>query len=384
METLFWTLLGLIIYCYFGYPLLLTIWAAIFPKPVKKGNAWPLVSVVVAVWNEADVIEDKIKNFLALDYPRAKLEILIGSDGSSDSTNSIVQNFTDSRVRFFEYGTRRGKMAVLNDLAVQAHGEIILFTDARQNLAEDALHQLVGNFNDAAVGCVSGELVLSQKSEGTAQGINMYWTYEKFLRKHESRLHSMLGATGAIYAIRKNLYEKIPSHFVLDDMYVPFKIIEKGYRAIFDETAQAFDQVANSPKEEYRRKVRTLYGNFQIFAAFGNLFNPLSSPMAIQLFSHKFLRVMVPLLMIALFVINFALMNERLYFNLFILQIIFYAMAMMGSLARNQKHGILKTISRVCYVPYVFCLLNFSALMGLVKFLLAKQDVTWKKARDKK
>jgi len=380
MEILFWLFLFLIVYCYFGYPLLLIFLARSFEKPVHKSAFAPSVSIIVSAWNEEDVIEAKIKNLLSLDYP--DFEILIGSDGSNDRTNTIVKNISDHRIRFFDYQQRRGKMAVLNDLVAQARHEFILFTDARQSLSADALKQLMANFHDSKVGCVSGELMLSQKCEGTAQGINAYWNYEKFLRKQESRLHSMLGATGAVYAIRKSLYVPIPTHLVLDDMFVPLHIIGKGYRAIFDETAHAFDEVAHNPKEEYRRKARTLYGNFQIFKAFIRMFNPFISPIAFQFFSHKFLRVMVPILMIMVFMVNIILVGQFPYNYLFAAQIIFYLMALIGGLARGQKHGIFKPVLGVCFIPYVFCLLNFSALVGLFRFIINKQEVTWRKARS--
>ena len=168
----------------------------------------------------------------------------------------------------------------------------------------------------------------------------------------------------------------------MDDMFVPFKIIQKGYRAVLDTSAKAYDEVADSPREEHRRKARTLFGNYQIFWMFRGMFNPFKSPVAVQLFSHKFLRVMVPFFMIAVFFINWGLIGHGLYEVLFVLQAVFYIMALMGALARHQKYGILKLVSKLCYVPYVFCLLNFSALAGFFRFVGSKQEITWEKARD--
>jgi len=187
-------------------------------------------------------------------------------------------------------------MAVINDLVALARHDVIVFTDARQTFEHDAICQLAANFSDTKVGCVSGELIfLTDPSVGsTGKGVDLYWRYEKFMRNLESRIHSMLGATGAIYAVRKNLFTPIPSMIVLDDVFVPMRIVGQGYRAIFDGTAKAYDRVADSPKEEYRRKARTLFGNFQLFGMLSSLFNPFKSPVAIQFFSHKLLRVMVP------------------------------------------------------------------------------------------
>ncbi len=383
MKTIFWILLFLIIYCYFGYPLILSGMAQWRAKPVRKSAFEPTVSIVLSLHNEEDVIEGKIKNFLALDYPPDRIEILIGSDGSTDQTNDIVKRFMNSRIHLFERDQRMGKSITINDLVQKAKNEIIVFTDARQIFAKDAVRQLVNNFADSTIGCVSGELIFFKKEGGTAQGINLYWKYEKLIRKNESQIHSMLGATGAIYAIRRELFTQVPERVVLDDMYIPLKVIQRAYRAIFDEEAKAYDQVADSPREEHRRKARTLYGNYQIFFLFSGMFIPLKSPIAIQLFSHKFLRVVIPFFLIVIFFINWALKDEPIFAKFFFLQIFFYLMAMLGALARNQKYGILRLVSKVCFVPYVFCLLNFSALIGFLRFLGAKQEITWEKARGK-
>jgi cellulose synthase/poly-beta-1,6-N-acetylglucosamine synthase-like glycosyltransferase len=388
MVIIFWSLLLLIVYCYFGYPLLLKVFSRLLRRDVQSGEYEPAVSVVLSVWNEEDVIRQKIKNLLSLDYPPEKIEILIGSDGSNDQTNGIVRQFIDPRIRLIENPRREGKMATLNNLVSLAKHEIIVFTDARQTFEKDVIKVLAGNFHDPRIGCVSGELIFFEKDGATAKGINLYWNYEKFIRLAESQIHSMLGATGAIYAIRRELFENIPEQIVLDDMFVPFKIIQKGYRAIFDPSARAFDDVADSPREEHRRKARTLFGNYQIFWMFRRMFNPLTSPIAIQLFSHKFLRVLVPFFLIGLFLINGIIIRRGVlqyaplfYVFTFFAQILFYAMAMIGGLARYQKHGILKAVSKACYIPYVFCLLNFSALVGFMRFIGSKQEAQWEKAR---
>jgi len=384
IPVLFWFLISLVIYCYLGYPVLLSFIAGLKHRPVKKAVREPSVSVVLSVYNEEDVIERKVRNLLALDYPPAKMEIIIGSDGSSDKTNEMVKKFDDKRIRFEDNPQRRGKMAVLNELVNMAQGEIVVFADARQDFAVNAVKELVANFADPQIGCVSGELIFTPRQDtqgATAKGVNMYWNYEKFLRKQESRIHSMLGATGAIYAIRRELFTEIPPQVILDDMFVPLKIIQKGYRAILDESAQAFDDAADSPREEYRRKARTLSGNYQIFAMFPGMFDPFRSPIALQLFSHKLLRVLAPFLLIAVFLINTLLAGEGFYRGVLFAQIVFYGMALTGALARHQKYGILRLVSRMCYIPYVFCLLNFSALVGFLRFAGARQESAWEKAK---
>lgn len=381
MIFLFWLSIGLVVYCYAGYPVLISIFARFFPKPVAKKKIKADVSILISVWNEEDVIERKIKNLLSLQYPSGNFEILIGSDGSTDRTNEIVRGINHPAVRLVENPERRGKVSTVSDLIGKARYDIVLFTDARQSFAPDAVSELTANFSDPQVGCASGELVFAGAEGGTARGINLYWNYEKFIRAQESRVHSMLGATGAIYAIRRELFPALPQDIVLDDMYIPLQIVLKGYRAIFDDAAKAFDEVAASAGEEHRRKARTLYGNYQIFFMLPQMFVPFQSPVAFQLFSHKFLRVVVPILLIFIFVANMFFLTQNSCRIIWFLQVLFYGMALAGAAVRNQQGGILKIVSRVCYVPYVFCLLNFSALSGLSRFLTARQDVKWEKAR---
>ncbi len=381
MKIIFWSLIFLTLYCYIGYPLFLGLIARLHPRFVRKSDFTPTVSVVLSVYNEEYVIEGKIKNLLSLDYPADRLEIVIGSDGSTDKTNEIIKKFTNSRITLLASDAQRGKMATINEIARHAKNEIIVFTDARQTFEKTAVSELVRNFSDPKVGCVSGELMLSQEKSTTAKGLNLYWNYEKLIRTYESEIHSMIGATGAIYAIRRELYTDAPPHVVLDDVYIPLKIVLKGFRAVFDHAAKAYDRVNESPYEEHQRKARTLFGNYQIFFMIPDSFNPFKSPIAIQIFSHKLLRVLIPFFLMAVFLINMTLASERLYQAIFFLQLIFYIMAIIGFLARYANHGIVKCISRICAVPYVFCLLNFSALTGFFRFLCARQDAAWKKAR---
>ena len=382
MTILFWALFFSIIYCYFIYPFIIFLLARLKSAPVRKACIEPTVSIVISLYNEEDVIGAKINNLLEMDYPTEKVEILIGSDGSTDRTHDIVRQFSDKRINLFINPIRRGKMATINELVPRAKNEIIFFTDARQIMDIDAVRKLVTNFADPQIGCASGELIFVTRDGGTSKGVNFYWNYEKFIRCQESRVYSMLGATGAIYAIRKKLFVPGPANIVLDDMYIPFKIIQQGYRAVFDDSTHAYDEAAGDPREEYQRKTRTIYGNYQMFSIFPGMFNPFKSPIAWPLFSHKFLRVIIPFFLIALFFINFMLSFKPVFYFLWKLQIVFYLMALAGHLSRNNNKGLFKFVSKVCCVPYVFCLLNFSAFVGFCRFILAKQQSTWQKARD--
>lgn len=211
---------------------------------------------------------------------------------------------------------------------------------------------------------------------GVSKGMDAYWRYEKFLRKHESVSGSMLGATGAIYAIRHRLYSELPMDVLVDDMYIPLAIVRKGYRAVFDPEAKAYDLPSQKGREELKRKVRTLAGNYQIFRSFPDLFVPLKSPVAWQFFSHKFLRLMVPYLLVILFLLNAAMLGHFFYGMLFILQIAFYALA--GTEWLLARFGYRR--KGLGYLPYMFCLLNYSALMGLVRYLQKEKRAAWEKA----
>ncbi len=383
MTFLFWLSLSLLIYTYIGYPVLIFFLGRVVPRYVDKGEIEPAVSVIISAWNEEAVIARRIKNLLSIvDYPADKIEILVGSDGSDDGTVAALRAFTDPRLRVFAFETRRGKMAVLNDLVPHAAGEILIFADCRQTFAINAVRKLVANFHDPEVGCVSGELLFNQKGSGTSKGVNLYWDYEKFIRQHESLFHSMAGATGAIYALRRELFSPIPADLVLDDMYVPLRAVLAGYRTVFERRAHAFDEVADNPGEESRRKARTLYGNYQIFWRMPELFVPWVSPVAFQLFSHKFLRVAAPFFLAAIFVSNLVLAAASGFFlMMFLTQILFYTLACLGSLCHGAKHGPLKILKNLGFVPYAFCLLNFSALWGFMRFVGRRQRVTWQKAK---
>jgi cellulose synthase/poly-beta-1,6-N-acetylglucosamine synthase-like glycosyltransferase len=282
----------------------------------------------------------------------------------------------DPRVKFFPQASRRGKPAVLNALIKQAQGDILVFVDARQELEKNAIAELVSNFFDPRVGSVSGQLVFRKKDGAgkAASGVGLYWRYEKFLRSCESRAGSMLGATGALYAVKRALCPPLPADIILDDVFIPMTIVQKGYRAIYDETAIIYDDVASNPKGEFARKTRTLAGNFQLFYYLRRLFNPLRGMVSWQFFSHKVLRLMVPFLLASLLVSNLFLLKEAPYFLIFVLQLVFYGLATAGY--------VFKRSNRLTDVPVMFCVMNAAAVIGLIRFLMHKQMVQWEKAGD--
>ncbi|MBI4436476.1 MAG: glycosyltransferase family 2 protein [Candidatus Omnitrophica bacterium] len=371
MTFLFWVSATILFYIYLGYPLLLWIWAKYFPCPVRASEHLPSVSVLLSAFNEEKVIAKKMENLLSLDYPEDKLEIFVGSDGSTDNTASILAQYEGERVGLVVLNERGGKPRMLNGLAEQARGEILVFTDARQKIDRQAIRHLVRNFSDPAVGCVSGELVLEGTNGSVAKGLGFYWNYEKFIRGHESQAGSVIGATGALYAIRRLLYHPMPEETILDDLYLPMKVVSQGYRTLFEGRAWVYDDVSSTPRQEYERKVRTLAGNYQSFVQFSSMLNPFRSRVALQFISHKLLRVLAPFFLIALFLSDFFLLHEPLYRIFFMLQIAFYGCATLGAVAPQKAR-------RLFSQPYVFCLLNVSALVGLYRYLSRQQQVTWK------
>ena len=376
MKTLFWLSLLIILYTYIGYPLLIYILSRFYKKPLRGKYLYPNISILISAYNEERQIENKIRSLLSIDYPEQRIEVLIGSDGSDDKTDEIISKYTNDRIRLFRQEKRQGKPNMLNRLVKEAKGEILVFTDARQRLDINALKELVKHFSDPKVGSVSAALFYENETgeTKTGEGIGMYWEYEKFIRKSESRMGSMLGATGALYAIRKELFPQLPNDLLLDDIYIPMKIVSRGYRAIFDKKAKVFDRIFQSPKDEFLRRVRTLAGNYQLFFYLRELFNPLKGKVSWQFFSHKFLRLVVPFLLMLIFISN-AFILHNLFFKIFFsLQIIFYSLAILGL--------ILKHKNTLVDVPYMFCVMNCAAIVGLYKLLTRKQNVLWQKAGE--
>lgn len=377
---IFWLSLITLLYIYFGYPLYVFIKSTVSSGRIDKDiNYKPSVSVIFSAYNEERLIQKKIDNLLNSAYPADKLEILVGSDGSTDGTNKILSQILNSRVKPFIFPERRGKVNVLNKLAPKAKGDILVFCDTRQVFDADAISNLAVNFNDKKIGCVSGNLLFldSSKDNGMSKGAWVYLKYERFIRNCESAAHSMVGAAGAIYAIRKDLYSPPPKDTILDDVYIPLSIVRRGFRSIFDSTAKAYDMPASTSMVEYRRKARTLAGNYQIFSMFGDLFIPFKSPVSLQLISHKLLRVLAPFFMVALLISNIFIVSKDYYGLFLISQVFFYVLAMVGAITYKNKNK--KLFIRFASTIYVFCLMNFTALVGLYRYIFKKQDIAWER-----
>lgn len=377
--AIFWASLLLLLYAYLGYPALIGAWALLRPRPTHARAILPTVTIVVVAHNEAGRIGARIENLKALDYPKESLEILIVSDGSTDATAVRARAGEPAGMRAIAFPVRRGKPAVLNEIVPRSRGDIVVLADARQRFDPGAVRTLVAHFADPEVGAVSGDLILTDDGSGTAagQGVGAYRRYESFVRLCESRIGSTVGATGAIYAIRRNLFVRLPEDTILDDVLLPMQIARRGYRVLFEPAARAFDRAPASAREEFGRKARTLAGNFQLFSRERWLLSPLGNRLWLQTVSHKGLRLLGPGLLLAAFASNLALLDRPGYRLALLGQATFYAGALLGGLLRGTGR-----VRSLLSLPYTFCLVNGAALVGAFRFLAARQRVTWDKVSE--
>ena len=243
MKWVFWGSAAILAYTYFGYAGWLWLRRRYRPRPVQAAACTPSLSIVMIVRNEAAVLDRKLRNLLALNYPPDLCEIIVFPDGSTDATNDMLREASiDPRVRIILATEARGKGVGLNQAIAIAHGEIVVFTDARQMIEPDALHLLAQNFADPTVGCASGELMLGDPSSGeTIRGMGLYWRIEKTIREMESASGSVVGATGALYAVRRSLLVPVPQGTILDDVYIPMHVVRQGARVLFVPNARAWD-----------------------------------------------------------------------------------------------------------------------------------------------
>jgi cellulose synthase/poly-beta-1,6-N-acetylglucosamine synthase-like glycosyltransferase len=355
-----------VLYTYLGYPALLAVLARIRRPAVRTiAGPWPSVSIVVAVHNEAAAIRARITDCLRLAYP-GSLEVVVVSDGSTDATDRLLAEEAarhPGRVRWGVFQGRVGKSEALNRGVAMASGEIIVFTDARQRFDPAAVLQLVANFEDPSVGAVSGELLLEEPAQARHAG-GLYWRLEKWIRKAESRLDSVVGATGAIYAIRRSLYIPLPPGTILDDVLTPMRIALRGYRVLFEERAVATDVATERMDQEFHRKVRTLAGNYQLMWLLPALLLPWRNRLWWQYVSHKVCRLAAPFCLIALMIASTVLSTvSALYAALFLAQLIAYGLAFAGWLLDGRR------ASRFTTVPLTFVMLNAAAVVALVQFL---------------
>jgi poly-beta-1,6-N-acetyl-D-glucosamine synthase len=370
MKWAFWLSAGLVAYSYAGYPLWLWLRAQFRPWPVRRGAIEPKVSILMVVRNEEPVLRDKLRNLLELDYPPERCEIVVVSDGSTDGTEAILAEQTASgRVQLVVNKASGGKALGLNDAVRRAHGDVLVFTDARQKIEPGAVRLLMENFADPEVGAVSGELMLGDPANGeTSRGMGLYWRTEKMVRELEAASGSVVGATGALYAIRRELAVEVPADTILDDVFIPMNVARKGFRVVFDARARAWDRPDLGAEREFGRKVRTLTGNYQLLDLAPWLLGK-ENPLRFEFVSHKLMRLVVPFLLIGIFVTGWFLLGP-VYRAISWAQTGFYALSLLASV--KWKMG---PVSRLCDFAYTFVALNAAAAVAFANFLTGNMKV---------
>jgi cellulose synthase/poly-beta-1,6-N-acetylglucosamine synthase-like glycosyltransferase len=380
VKCLFWSSLLLIAYTYVAYPVLLWVACRLrrlmerTPAADASPVEWPAVTMLVAAHNEAGVIREKIANCLAVDYPADRFRVVIASDGSVDGTNEIVAACSDPRIQLIAYSQRRGKIATLNATIPALEDEILVMSDANTMYAPDAVRALVRHFADRRVGCVCGELVL-ESPDGGGSGEGLYWKYETLLKRMESKLGFLLGATGGIFAMRKSLFRPLPTSTIVEDFVTAMKILEDGHRVCYEPGARATETTAPSMRDEMRRKSRIGAGGFQAIGMTAAMLNPLRGMPALGYWSHKIVRWFVPFLMLGALLANVALATEPIYALFLVAQALAYAIGVQGLLPRPMDHRLVRPVR-------YFFMMNLALFIGFFRFLRGTQRVTWERARS--
>lgn len=385
---LFWIFLGLIVYTYLGYPLLLALLA-----PLGNGTNYPkteppAVTLLIAAYNEGTVIQKKLENSLALDYPPERLQIVVAADGSDDNTVEIVKRYAGRGVQLSYDPRRRGKMAAINRAMKHARSEIVVFTDANNLYAKDTIAELVAPFSNPKVGAVAGAKMITESGDVLSKSEGLYWKYESFIKEKETKLGTCTGVSGEVFALRRALFEPPPEKVINDDFYLAMSVISKGYQIHYAPEARSYESVSFSAQDEVERRSRIIAGRYQFLALASDLL-PWRKPAVLwRVFSHKICRLLVPWAMIAVFFANLAaviwpldaggyrLLYLSFPFNWALLgaQIVFYLAAWLGS-----RPELDSSPARWLYWPTFLVNSNLATIRGFYQFLSGEQTALWKR-----
>ena len=386
MKIFFWISLAIIFYTFFGYGILLYVLVRLKrlfrpAKPVLYSfDDMPSCTLIVADYNEADYITQKIENTLALRYPEGKLKFVFVTDGSNDGTPEIVKAYPD--IKLLHDDARRGKISAVHRAIEQVDTSLLVFTDANTFLNPDAMLLLCRHYKDAKVGAIAGEkrVMIEDAADATA-GEGIYWKYESKLKAWDSELYSVVGAAGELFSIRRELYEPVPSNSVLDDFMISMRIAEKGFKIVYEPEAYAQELSSANIAEELKRKVRIAAGGIQSIIWLNKLLNPFRFPtLSFQYLSHRVLRwTITPFLMICALLANLIILFDQeasaIYTILFIGQVLFYLAAYTGKVLEDRKVKV-----KILFVPYYFCMMNYAVIAGIIRYLFSEQSVVWEKA----
>ena len=376
LEIIFWACVACIAYPYAIYPLVLAAVARLRGRPVRAASGVrPSVSIILVARNEAATIGRRVREFAGLIAASGlRGEVIVVSDGSTDGTAQAARAAGVGMARVLELPTNVGKAAALSAGCAEASNDVLVLADARQTWAPDALDRLLENFADPTVGGAGGDLVV-EEAPGVMAGVGLYWRFEKWLRRAESRLHSSVGLTGAICSVRRELFRPIPPGTILDDVYWPLRVVMQGYRVVHDDRAQAFDRLPDRARDEFRRKVRTLSGNFQLVVRLPSLLLPWRNPIWWQFVSHKLARLLVPWALLGALGLS-ATLGGPLYRSLFLIQVACYLIGLAGVIG-------LGTRSRAVSAASSFLVLNAAAWMAFWVWISGRSARSWGKVAYK-
>lgn len=390
IAFIFWVCIFLILYTYGFYPLILGILARLAPQGDLYKSYEPTVTLLIAAYNERETISSKLENSLALDYPHERLQILIAADGSDDGTDAVVRKFSERGVELSFEPQRNGKMAAITRAMTVARGEIIVMSDANNLYSPSTLRALVMPFQDETVGASGGAKKILQGDGALGSSEGLYWKYESWIKKQETRLGCTTGASGEAFAIRRNLFTPPPLGIINDDFYLMMSVIKRGYRMIYVPEAESYERVSLTSTDEVERRTRIVAGRYQALFRLGELLPP-NRPLVIwQVFSHKFLRPLVPFFMIGAFLSSLVSVTLPLQDDVtgllrlgypynwvfFVAQLLFYFLAWLGKYFESTS-----LFGKILYLPVFLVNSNLAALLGLIRFLTGKQSAQWMRVR---
>lgn len=371
----FWAAAVLLAQTYFLYPLWLLLLARVRPgrrQVPASPSHWPSVSLVVAAHDEAGCIGEKLENSLALDYPADRLEVLIGSDGSTDGTDAVVRAHPDPRVHLLA-APRAGKTSVLNRCIPAAGGEVVVLSDANTRIDPGALKALVRHFEDPEVGAVCGRLQLYNPTRAEYEE-SAYWKYESWLKALEGTQGAVVGANGGLYAMRRALFTRLPPSTIVDDFVIALRLLDQGYRVLYEPAALASEETTEDYGREFGRRARIAAGNFQSLGLVPGLLSPFRGFPAFAFWSHKVLRWCAPALMLIALAANVALLDAPFFQVTMGLQVAFYGLAVLGSLAVGPS-----IVRRTAGIAYYFVTMNLAIAVGFWRFLRNSQAAAWER-----
>jgi cellulose synthase/poly-beta-1,6-N-acetylglucosamine synthase-like glycosyltransferase len=379
-EMLLWLSAAALVYTYVGYPLLLLVMSRLRPREVRRGAFEPAVTVIVTAYNEERDLTAKLENTLALDYPHELLEIIVASDCSTDRTDEIARDFAERGVRLVRQPQRLGKTAAQNMAVEQARGEVILFSDATSLYERDVLRVMMSSFADPTVGCVAGRLIYVDPAESrVGRGARSYWSYETFLKRHESRVRSLIGASGSLYAVRRSAYVPLYAE-ACSDFIIATKMVEQNLRAVYEPAAVCTEETNRQSDKELKMRVRVIAQTLTDLWRHRAMMNPFRSGFyAVQLLSHKVMRYAVPFFLVAMLTTSGILARHSMVYSIvFVAQLGCYLSALGAwMLERVGVH------SRMLALPQYFVLSNLAALIACYQFLRGERYAHWETNRER-